>query len=150
MSMADNQVGEYWTNLTDMSDEKLKSLKPFDAKKQLAEEIVKIYHGQAAATSAQAEFESIIQQKNVPDFIQTFTPSSGATYSQILIDTGLRGSMSDAKRYISQGSVSASTNPENVPFEKITDPRGVPTQNQVIRAGNREFIRILVPEDKKK
>ncbi|MBI4037879.1 tyrosine--tRNA ligase [Candidatus Curtissbacteria bacterium] len=146
MSISDSQIVEYWNNLTDFPEVKLNTLEPLDAKKELAREIVRIYHGQEASKKAQEIFESTIQQKKVPEFINTFTPMSGATYSQVLLESGLAESMAEAKRKIQQGSVSVSVDPNNIPFIKVTDPRGVPTQNEVVKIGNRNYIKIIVKD----
>src|SRR3990167_3933485 len=69
MSMADTQIEEYWQMLTELSKEELKKLKPIDAKKKLAAEIVKIFHSEAEAKTAREEFERVFQKGKSPEDI---------------------------------------------------------------------------------
>lgn len=133
MSMADSQIEEYWTNLTDLSNSELKTLKPLDAKKKLAKDIVTIYHGEKDAQKAQADFERVIQKKMIPLNIPSVV-SSGATISEVLVDSGLSSSISESKRLVQQGAVSGTASPD-IPFVRISNPKEPFAGSIIIKKG---------------
>lgn len=133
MSMADNQIEEYWTNLTDKPQEKIKSLKPFDAKKELAREIVKIYHSQEEAQSAQQNFENTVQKGQIPTEILEIKVKEGITLSDF-VATQVE-SKSEAKRLIDQKAI-------EVNGQTITDPKSPVQSGQVIKIGKKKFVKI--------
>ena len=133
MSMADNQIGEYWLNLTDLDPQELKSFKPLNAKKKLAFEIVKQFYAEEIARHTMEEFERVFQKKMLPLNIP-ITKSSGATISQAILDSGLSGSISESKRLIQQGAISGTISP-NKPFGKISDPKEPFTGDIIVKKG---------------
>src|SRR4030042_2366132 len=133
MSMVDNQIEEYWQMLTNLPQKLLRALKPLNAKKRLAQEIVNIYNGKDKSQKAQEEFERVFQNRMMPLNIPS-VKSSGATISEALIDTGLSESMSESKRLVQQGAVSGTVSPE-APFHKISDPKTPLTGNIIIKKG---------------
>lgn len=133
MSMSDNQIEEYWTNLTDMPQEKLKSSKPFDAKKQLACKIVKIYHGQKAAEEAQREFESTFQKGT--GFTSQIKFSSGATIADIVLGGGLVESKSELKRLATEGAI-------DLDNKTVIDINTKPKGGQILKLGKKRVIKL--------
>jgi len=144
MSIADAQIAQYWSNLTELDLVKLTALKPFDAKKALAKEIVRMYHGESEAEKAEKEFQSVVQEKQTPKVLPTVPFTSGVTVATMLVNTNLAGSMSEAKRLVNQGAVSGTVSINDLSFEKITDPNKKPSDNFILKKGNREFIKIEI------
>lgn len=115
--------------LTDLPIDYAKSSAPIEAKKKLAFDIVKQIHGETKAANAQSSFEKTFQQKE-PDYetkiqleknlAQTITPFTSLA------------SISDAKRYISQGAV-------DVNGKTITDPTYQPKVGDKIKIGTTTF-----------
>ncbi|MBN3039253.1 MAG: tyrosine--tRNA ligase [Candidatus Omnitrophica bacterium] len=64
MSISDEMMIKYYELLTDMDLDKVKKMHPMEAKKQLAFEIVKQYHGENKAQKAQADFEQAFQKQD--------------------------------------------------------------------------------------
>ena len=80
MSIHDSLIMDYFELLTDVSDEELlefkekmasQSVNPMDLKKRLAREIVAQFHTAVAAKGAEAEFEKVVQRREVPEEIPT-------------------------------------------------------------------------------
>jgi tyrosyl-tRNA synthetase len=102
MSMADSQIEEYWTNLTELDQIDLNKLKPLDAKKKLAYEIVKMYHSQKDAETAQSKFESKFQKGNIPEGFDVKVKENISILDAV---TTLVESKSQAKRLLEQGAI---------------------------------------------
>lgn len=165
MSISDDLMIKYYELLSHISIEELKKLKeglkdntvhPMDAKKSLASEIAERYWGKEAAVSVKEEFENIFKNKGVPDEIPKITiggivsatlpvlegPGTGRSninwLPQIMKDSGLTKSTSEAIRLIKQGAVS-------IDGEKWTDPdKNLPFGEYLLKAGKRRFLKILV------
>lgn len=136
MSMSDNQIPEYWTNLTNLDPTNLTSLKPLDAKKQLAFEITKTYHGEKEAENAQNEFESVHQKGQMPQDTATIKVSQPSIeLADFLVENNLAPSKSEAKRLIKEGAV-------EVDGQTISESEIELENNQVMRIGKKKFVRI--------
>ena len=138
MSMADNQIEEYWSNLTDLDSDDLRKLKPLDAKKKLAFEIVRQLNNEKAAKEAQENFENTFQKGEMPQSIPTISvkqPSIELT--DFLAENNLASSKSEAKRLIKEGAV-------EIDGQTIAESEIELENNQVIRVGKKKFVRIIV------
>ena len=78
MSLPDELIKPYFEYLTDMPDEDLAMLgrdlagdvvNPMEYKKRLAWEVTRQFHDSAAADTAQARFERVVQQRSLPEEI---------------------------------------------------------------------------------
>ena len=107
---------------------------PRDLKLELAEAIVKIYHGEKSAKSARENFVSIFSKKQTPDKISEFK-LSGKTIVEALVASKLVSSNSEARRNIEQGGVKI-----NGQVEK--NVIAVVRVGDVIQKGKRFFIKI--------
>src|SRR5512141_1244847 len=77
-------------------------LHPRDAKMELAREIVDIFYGETEAKAAEDAFVRLFQQKETPAEMQEFALKPGANVTQVLLESGLAASRSEAKRLIDQ------------------------------------------------
>ena len=116
MGIRDELITKYMEMTTDMSlseidlvSAQLKSgqLSAIEAKKRLALEIVSIYHGAASARSAQTQFEQVIQAKGLPEDRLTYSIGGSGSINllDLLTESGLSKSRSEAKRLVEQGGV---------------------------------------------
>jgi len=138
MSLADTQIAEYWTNLTDLDPKKLTSLKPLDAKKELAFEIVKIYHSENEAQKAKEQFESLFQKGQAPEEIPTIKITQPSVeLADFLVENNLAPSKSEAKRLIKEGAIEIDGQP-------IKESEIELENNQMMRIGKKKFVRILL------
>lgn len=138
MSMVDNQIEEYWTNLTDLPKGKMTDSKPLDAKKHLAHEIVSIYHSKSIAEEAQNQFESLFQNKSGSETIETLALEAGnIELPEFLVENNFASSKSEAKRLIKEGAV-------EVDGQTLGEQEFEFSDNQVLRVGKKKFVRIKI------
>ena len=154
MSLPDSMIMHYFENLTDVSDAELEeirgaldgaSVNPMDLKKRLAGELVDQFHDADASRAAQEYFERTVQGGVSPDDIKSYElppPSelAGKRLSRVLVDAGLAGSVTDARRLISQGAV-------QLDGEKVgADSSASELQaGTILRAGRRRMVRLVDP-----
>ena len=115
---------------------------PRDIKVTFAQEIVARFHDRAAAEGALADFESRFKQGEIPEDIPEVTLSTGGEampIAQILKQTGLTASTSEAMRMIEQGGVKLDG--EKVSDKALKLSAGGPF---VIQVGKRKFARVLL------
>ena len=150
MSVSDSLM---WRYLELLSFEQMSTIKkwqteveqgrnPRDIKVFLAQEIVTRFHGQAAARHALAEFEARFRQGVLPDDmpeLSVATTDGGIGIAQLLKQSGLVESTSDALRMIAQGAVKLNG-------EKISDKSLQLNSGTVVVAqvGKRKFGRVTV------
>jgi tyrosyl-tRNA synthetase len=161
MSLPDDQIVPYFDYLTDTSDAELagmaqelaaKTVNPMNLKKRLAREITGQFHGPTHGNAAQARFERVVQRRDLPDempevTIVQFVKDSGQTepprWSRRLVDLGLAGSASEAKRLISQKAVEIiKPSGESLILESDL-PATDSGPGDVIKVGKRRFVRLV-------
>lgn len=146
MSIPDSLIMNYYTYATSYDADQLEQVKlslaagtnPMILKKQLAWEIVSLYHGAEEADKAKEGFEKLFSKKEIPDEMPDFDVSeSSMKIVQLLVQSGLCTTNGEAKRLIQGGGVS-------LDGEKITgfDIEVELSDGAVLRAGKRKFIRI--------
>ena len=115
---------------------------PRDIKVAFAQEIVARFHDRAAAGKALADFEARFKQGQVPENIPELTLSTGGEpilFCQVLKQSGLTASTSEAMRMIEQGGVKLDG--EKVSDKALKLSAGGPF---VIQVGKRKFARVLL------
>ena len=154
MSIPDDAMPVYFELCTDVPMEEIEEIKrglqcgtihPMDVKKRLGREIVTIYHSAEAASEAQAEFERVFSQREVPEDMPEVVLGDGdlenATIAlfRLVLKAGMAASGSEARRLIQAGAVT-------IDGEKLTDPVApiVPSDGQILRAGKLKFGRLRV------
>lgn len=140
MSVKDELIEKYFKLCTDLSEEEIKSLptNPRDKKVRLAFEIVKLYHGEKEAKKAEAEFRNVFSEKNVPTDIPTIiVKEEQISLIDLMIQTNLIASKSEARRLIEQGGV-------KIDNEKIQDPSHIVLidKDKTLQVGPRRFVKI--------
>ncbi len=129
MSLPDNLITPGIELMTDLPLDLVKKDGPLAAKKKLAQDTVKQIKGSKNAEEAENSFEKTFQQKK-PDY-QVKIYQENNLVSTITPFTSNK-SLSDAKRYISQGSVTVNEN-------KVTDPTYAPQVGDKIKIGKTIF-----------
>lgn len=147
MSIIDEMITHYFEFVTEVptamiNDYKrgLKSgeLHPMELKKKLAFEIVKSYHSEKEAQKAKEEFERVFQKRKRPQKIPFFkTKRREWGIIDLLVETQLAPSRSEAKRLIKQGAVKV-----NEARIKSIELRIKVKNGAVVRVGKRKFIKI--------
>ena len=148
LSIPDTLIGKYFEYATTISVESLDDIKkdlsagksnPRDLKRQLAREIVQIYHDKDAAQKAESDFDALFIKKDIPDDIPEYVLSSTETLVSIMVDNKLVSSNGDAKRMIKQGAVKIDDEKVSDMFLEIS-----PDSEKVLKVGKRKFLRITV------
>jgi len=162
MSISDELMLRYYELLSHISLEELHALKnglqrgtvhPKKAKQDLAAEIVERYWGREEAVKATEEFDHIHKEKGLPDQISTYaisvvgrgsvevdiTVKKNITWlPQIMKDTGLAKSTSEAIRLIRQGGVKVNDN-------AVTDADARLEKGEfILKVGKRRFCKVIV------
>jgi len=148
MSIPDNLIISYFELLTNLPPEliqrhkrvlQLKRVNPAVLKRQLAFEIVKMYHSEKAAKKAEEEFNKIFKEKKLPSKIpQIQIKEKSLDILELLLKTKLVPSKSEAKRLILQRGVKINGKIQKNWQEIIQIKKG-----QVVQVGKRKFIKVI-------
>ena len=146
MSISDDLMWRYLELLSFESLETIASWKqevengenPRNIKFRLAEEIISRYHNIEQAKKAQRNFIDRFAKNQIPDEMDEFTFSKGIKLANLLKDSKLVNSTSEAFRMIKQGAV-------KMDGEKINDKDLTPKEGtSVYQVGKRKFARVTI------
>ena len=154
MSIPDEVMPTWLRLCTDLEPEELqgiergladRTLRPGETKRRLAGEIVRLYHGEEAASAAEQQFDRVFREHAIPDDVPVRplpedALEGGAVYlPKLLVAMDLAASNSEARRLIEQGGV-------RIDGEVVTDPNGElhgdDLRGRVIQVGRRRFVRV--------
>jgi tyrosyl-tRNA synthetase len=144
MSIKDDLIIKYFTLATRVPIAEIKQIEkdaassPRNTKIRLATEIVTLYHGKKAGTDAAAEFEKVFTNKELPTDIPEMKVKS-SNIVDVMVETQLVESKSEAKRLIEQGGVTFDGH-------KVTDEklRIQPLNGEkVLQIGKRKFVKLV-------
>jgi tyrosyl-tRNA synthetase len=144
MSVADELIIKYFELVTNVSMEEIKKLakelengaNPRDLKMRLAFEIVKMYHNEAEAKSAQENFINTFAKKQVPEEMPEVKPSVYDLIT-ILTESKICKSKSEVRQMIDQGGVKV--NEKKVPNGEYNF---VIKSGDIVQKGSRFFVRV--------
>ena len=152
MSIPDNLVEQWALLAAGMSDDDLSEVRKLieaggpkagEAKRKVARSIIGIYQGEGAAAEAEAAFDQLFKQHNVPaEIAESTIPDAakvegGVSLPALLAELGLASSRTEARRLIQQGGVKidgSAITEEVVAAETLV--------GKVVQVGKRRFIRI--------
>ncbi|MDA8692083.1 tyrosine--tRNA ligase [Candidatus Pseudothioglobus singularis] len=146
MSISDDLMWRYLELLSFESLETIESWKkevkdgenPRNIKFRLAEEIITRFHSETQAKKAQQNFIDRFTKNQIPDEMDEFTFSKGIKVANLLKDTNLVRSTSEAFRMIKQGAV-------KIDGEKLTDKDLAPDEGTLVfQVGKRKFARVTI------
>jgi tyrosyl-tRNA synthetase len=154
MSIPDELMSTYFELATDVPLDEIRTFEaqlasgtvhPKTVKQRLAREIVTIYHNADAARAAEAEFDRVHRDRQLPDDLpEVVIPASSLTDGKIWIahlmqQAGFAQSSSDARRLVQQGGV-------RLDGDRITDPAlKVSLQGEaVLQVGKRRFAKVII------
>jgi len=148
MSIPDSAIIQYFTLLTEFTPKEISkieedlsegSLLPMNAKKNLALQIVKIFHGENNANKAQDFFEAAIQRNETPKDILELVISKPDSLSKILVKSSLVESGGEVRRLTAQNAIT-------VNGTIIDDFMIIVNDNDEIRVGRHRFLRIRIEQ----
>lgn len=146
MSISDQVMGEYIKLLTDFNPEDLKNNHPKEVKLSLAENLVSFYHSSEVAKKERKEFEQVFSQGQLPQQLPTLTiRNSYVNVVEALHDAKLVASKNEARRLLSQGSISStSTLMGTAGYEVVKEETiEIPSEGKILKAGKRRFLKII-------
>jgi tyrosyl-tRNA synthetase len=150
MAISDALIIQYYTLATNIPMDVINKISsdlkeggnPMKAKKQLAHTIVTELHSEEAAKNAGETFEKTVQRGEIPSEMPLVELKNPGSISDVLVETGLAASKSDAKRLIEQGGVEVdSTRIEEsmLPFDTLAK-----NDETIIQVGKRRFVRVKI------
>lgn len=147
LSISDDLMWRYYELLSSKSLKEIEeiqngvndgTLHPKKVKEDLAMEIVERFHGEGCGEKAKAEFEKVFAKKDIPTDIKEFDIEAGSWICQVLVDTKLCPSTSQARRDIKQGAV-------KIDQEKVTDDKlNMQSGEFVLQKGKKNFAKVIV------
>ena len=147
LSIPDELIVPYFelaTNISSKESDRIKSRlqkgeNPRDMKRQLARDIVTLYHSLEAAQDAESDFDRIFVEGDEPEEMDEFiVKESPVIVLTVMHNAGLVSSKREGRRLIEQGGV-------KVDGEKISDINTeiVVDQPRILRVGKRKFLKLV-------
>jgi tyrosyl-tRNA synthetase len=144
MALPDEHIVTYMELVTDIDltrvkevEEGIKSgkLHPMDAKKELAFDVARQFHGNEKAKESQNSWEETFQKGEIPTDIPTHKLKGEEQLVNVLISAGISKSKSEARRLIEQGGVELNG-------EKITQIDFSIKSEGALKIGKHKFLKI--------
>lgn len=143
MKIPDNLIIKYFELATDIHPDEIDNIKndlknknPRDIKMRLANEIVKLYHGEKNAVKAEEHFKTVFQNNSIPEDIKEIKIDENEDIISCIVAAGFSSSKSDARRLIKQGAV-------KVNGDKITEFNICLKNGSILKVGKAKLVRII-------
>lgn len=146
LSIPDDLIYTYYKLLTDVDTDDLPKLKqraeedPRNSKHELAQTLVRQFHGDAEAKEAREYFEKTVINKEVPDDLPEFEFDPGShKIIDIIKEIGFVPSKGEGKRLINQGGVTVDGNKVDDFNQEFSFDNG---QSYTVKVGKRKFGKV--------
>jgi tyrosyl-tRNA synthetase len=147
MSISDELMLRYYELLSELSLDELEKLKediksgrkhPFEAKKELAMEMVRRFHNEEEAIKARKEFEEVFSKHGLPEEMPEYLLKGEKNLIDILFEANIVSSKSEGKRLIQQKAI-------EIDGVKILDInyKVVSDGQKIVKLGKRQFLKIV-------
>jgi tyrosyl-tRNA synthetase len=150
LSISDTLMFRYYELLSDLSAAEIEILSqdmqegrihPKEVKKKLARELTSRFYGEEESTRAEESFEQVFKHHGLPENIPELIlqKADGEIWlPKLLVEAGLTGSTSEARRLIKQQAVS-------LDGEKVRDTgfSVQPDKDVLVKVGKRRFAKVL-------
>ena len=155
MSIPDELIVEWLRLCTDLDPSEISRIEvalgqgtvhPYEQKRRLAREVVRLYHGEEPSLAAEERFDAVFQRDEIPEdvpevAIPTEAVKDGVVWlPRLLAETGLAASNAEAKRLVAGGGV-------RLEGEALTDPDAElepeELRGKVLQVGKRRFVRMV-------
>lgn len=148
MRIPDNFIIKYYELTSTLTgaeiDEIKKSLdsgvNPMEAKRRLAAQIVRQYHGEAEAQKALDDWQTVHSERQIPTDIEEHQINSPILLFKALVETGLATGSGAAKRLVADGGVRLDGEQAKDPNQEISLKAG---ESVVLQAGRRRFVKLI-------
>lgn len=144
MSIPDQAMPLYFRLVTSMKPKEIEKMEgdlqnnrihPRDAKMLLALHVTTIFYGENEAKLAQDDFIQRFQMHAIPELVAEFKMNQEKTILEVLVNSGLVSSKSEARRLIEQKGVRLDGN--------VIEEVNSPFQPGVLQVGKRKVIRLV-------
>lgn len=144
MSIPDKAMKQFFRLVTPWTPDQIAELErgmaegrlhPRDVKMKLAHQIVTTYHSEEAAEIAEKSFVHIFQQGDLPTEMPEFLLRPGQNLVEVLVESGLVASKSEARRMIQQNGV-------RLDGQTLSDPAADFPHPGVLQVGKRRYLQI--------
>lgn len=146
LSIPDESMPSWYTLAADadetvLEDVKIRlsdsSINPMEIKRDLARKIVELYYDKDKAIAAENYFNNITVSKGMPDVIDEYKIDEEGLLVNIIVDSGLLNSKSEARRMIKQSAV-------RLDGEVVNDIRLTlsPGKERILKVGKRRFLKV--------
>src|SRR5690606_37784978 len=115
------------------------TLRPIDAKKRLAAEVVSVFHGPQAAADARDYFESTFQRRETPSEMPEHVLGARTPLVDVLVEAGHVASKGKARRLAQQVGL-------QVNGERVEDASVEVGPGDEVRVGRHRFLRLVAAE----
>jgi tyrosyl-tRNA synthetase len=145
MSVPDKAMGLFMRLITRWTPSQINDIEagfatgtvhPRDAKMMLAREITQIYYSPEQAAAAEEHFKRVFQQGSAPEEMVKFKLRANISIIDVLVESGLAGSKSEARRLIDQNGV-------RLDGETLHEANSPFPHSGVLQAGKRKFLRVI-------
>ena len=147
LSIKDEMIKKWFILAADANEETLDSIEsqikdpsinPMDLKKQLARSVVTLYYDIETANAAEAHFNNLVVKKGIPDDMPDFVLDGEKLLVDLIAESGILNSKSEARRMITQGAV-------RLDGALVDDINAMvySGREQVLKVGKRRFLRIV-------
>ena len=147
LSIPDEMIEKWFILAADTDEETLNSIKsrlqdpsvnPMEIKRELARDVVALYYDGERVLEAEAHFNNVVVKKGIPDDMPTYVLESDRLVVNVIAESGILKSKSEARRMITQGAVQL----DGVLVDNI-QAIVLPGAKQVLKVGKRRFLRII-------
>ncbi len=145
MSMDDSMILSYFELATDVPMDEIEGMgvqmkngvNPRDIKAKLAREIVKTYHSEQDAGFAEKHFDRVFRNHEAPEDMKIYEMQHPMNIVDLLVESGLTLSKSEARRIIEQGGI-------KIDGKVIKDQKySIETVGMILQRGKRNFVKII-------
>lgn len=147
MALPDPMLEPLFVNCTRIPlDQKeiLMSSGPRNAKAKIAFDIVRRFHGEVLARSAEEAFEKTFAKGGVPDDVLEIK-IDGSTLVDVLIKAKVVPSKTEWRRLVGDGAVSIIGDAKQGGVgEKVSDVNFAPTETTILKIGKRRFVKVVI------
>jgi len=138
MSISDELMIQYYELLTDENLDGIRKLHPMEAKKNLAKDIVRQYHGENFAETALRDFENKFQKRDPFTELKEVVRPLKSNLCDFLVEEKICPSKSEYRRLIEQDAIEVNGN-----RVKEIDFKLEPSKEYHIKVGKKRFVKVI-------
>jgi tyrosyl-tRNA synthetase len=138
MSVSDELMIQYYELLTDENLDGVRGMHPMEAKKKLANDIVKQYHGEEAGNIALRDFENKFQKRDPFTELKVEEKALKTNLCDFLVEEKICSSKSEYRRLIEQDAIEVN----GIRIKEI-DFKLKSSQEYCIKVGKKRFLKVI-------